>query len=213
VKGPPRKAEDPGEVETLGKLLYAASKPRIPESDWVALTRAVAGGDEMALQELYHRTHRIVFTSIMRIVHDSQTAEELTVDVFHDVWRRASAYEPADGTVIGWIMNQARSRAIDRQRFDGRKKRVEPHPATLPAESADASSAPFDRFDNTDRLHDAVARLSAEERSAIETTFFSGLTHIEAAAHLEQPLGTFKTRIRTALAKLRVVLGDDGEPA
>src|SRR5437764_2316254 len=69
--------------------------------------------------------HRMVFTLIMRITANRETAEELTVDVFHDVWRRASAYDAANGTVLGWIMNQARSRAIDRLRFESRKKRID----------------------------------------------------------------------------------------
>src|SRR3546814_12313620 len=59
----------------------------------------------------------------MRITANRETAEELTIDVFHDVWRRASRYDPANGTVLGWVMNQARSRAIDRLRFESRKKR------------------------------------------------------------------------------------------
>jgi plastocyanin len=59
----------------------------------------------------------------MRITANSETAEELTIDVFHDIWRRASRYDAANGTVLGWIMNQARSRAIDRLRFESRKKR------------------------------------------------------------------------------------------
>ena len=71
------------------------------------------------------RTHRIVFTLMVRITNNRETAEELTLDVFHDVWRRASTYDPAGGSVVGWIMNQARSRAIDRLRFEQRKKRVD----------------------------------------------------------------------------------------
>ena len=63
----------------------------------------------------------------MRITDDYETAEELTLDVFHDVWRRASNYDASAGTVVAWVMNQARSRAIDRLRFDGRKKRVNPY--------------------------------------------------------------------------------------
>ena len=62
----------------------------------------------------------------MRITANRETAEEVTVDVFHDVWRRAARYQEADGTVLGWLMNQARSRAIDRLRFEQRKKRVRP---------------------------------------------------------------------------------------
>jgi DNA-directed RNA polymerase specialized sigma24 family protein len=75
-------------------------------------------GEQLALHALYEKTHRIVFALIVRITCNRETAEELTIDVFHDVWRRASGYDPADGTVLGWLMNQARCRAIDRVRFE-----------------------------------------------------------------------------------------------
>jgi hypothetical protein len=108
---------------TLGDVLYAKSKALVPEQDWATLVQSIAAGDQLALHALYERAHRIVFTLIMRITANRETAEELTVDVFHDVWRRASRYDPANGTVLGWIMNQARSRAIDRLRFESRQKR------------------------------------------------------------------------------------------
>src|SRR5215216_1207408 len=108
---------------TLGDVLYANSKAPVPEQEWAALVQSIAAGDQLALHALYERAHRIVFTLIMRITANRETADELTIDVFHDVWRRASRYDAANGTVLGWIMNQARSRAIDRLRFESRKKR------------------------------------------------------------------------------------------
>src|SRR5436190_2249122 len=108
---------------TLGDVLYARSKAPVPEQDWATLVQSIAAGDQVALHALYEMAHRIVFTLIMRITANRATAEELTVDVFHDVWRRASRYDAANGTVLGWIMNQARSRAIDRLRFENRQKR------------------------------------------------------------------------------------------
>src|SRR5918996_4263372 len=108
---------------TLGDVLYAKSKPPVLEQDWAKLVQAIAAGDQIALHALYERAHRPVFTLVMRLTSNRETAEELTLDVFHDVWRRASGYDPANGTVLGWIMNQARSRALDRLRFDKRKKR------------------------------------------------------------------------------------------
>src|SRR5690349_20276330 len=108
---------------TLGDVLYAKPKALVPEEDWVALVQAIAVGDEQALHALYDRAHRVVFTLMMRLTANRETAEELTIDVFHDVWRRASSYDAANGTVLAWIMNQARSRAIDRLRFESRKKR------------------------------------------------------------------------------------------
>jgi RNA polymerase sigma-70 factor (ECF subfamily) len=186
-------------------LLYAAKgKPRVSEQDWRSLVDAIAARNPQALHALYDRAHRIVFTLAMRITQKRETAEELTLDVFHDVWKRASAYDPASGTVVGWIMNQARSRAIDRLRFEQRKKRVNPHPDE-PAEShvelgADEVAL---RIDQARVVRKALMALTAEERQVVETAFFSELTYSEVAARLNQPLGTVKTRIRSALGKLR----------
>ena len=110
-------------TKRLGDILYAdKSKLRVSEEEWLKLLRAIAAGDQAALHSLYKQTHRIVFTLIVRITMNRETAEEVTLDVFYDVWRKASTYDPANGSVVGWIMNQARSRAIDRLRFDQRKK-------------------------------------------------------------------------------------------
>ena len=117
------------------------------------------------------------------------------------------SYDAANGTVLGWIMNQARSRAIDRLRFESRKKRSQGdgdgrrRPRRLPIRATCSSCASRGRS-----LRAALAALTPDERQAIETTFFAGLTHAEAAARLNQPLGTIKTRIRSALHKLRHAL-------
>lgn len=193
---------------TLGDLLYAnkAHAP-VPESDWVELVQSIARGDQLALHALYTRTHRLVFTLTMRITSNRETSEEVTLDVFHDVWRRASKYDPAGGSVVGWIMNQARSRAIDRVRFDRRKKRVDDQPDGPSA--GPASGGPQEAFDVREQgrlLRQALQVLTPQERQAIETAFFSDLTYAEAAARLNQPVGTVKTRIRSGLAALRQAL-------
>jgi RNA polymerase sigma-70 factor, ECF subfamily len=208
--------QDPpgGSAGTLGDLLYAdKTRARVSEAEWVALVRAVAQRDQRALHALYQRTHRIVFTLIVRITRSRETAEELTVDVFHDVWRRAPGYDPANGTVVGWIMNQARSRAIDRVRLEQRKKRVDPHPDE-PASAAPAGG-PHESLELEEQaraLRDALALLTPHERQAIGTAFFSEMTHAEAAARLDQPLGTIKTRIRSGLSKLRQALTGKEKP-
>jgi RNA polymerase sigma-70 factor (ECF subfamily) len=191
---------------TLGDVLYAKSKAPVPEQDWVLLVQSVAAGDELALHALYERAHRVVFTLIMRITASRETAEELTIDVFHDVWRRASCYEAANGTVLGWIMNQARSRAIDRLRFESRKKRSHDGDVQPLAEVAADPLDVLELREQSELLRAALAALTPDERQAIETTFFGGLTHAEAAARLNQPLGTIKTRIRSGLHKLRHAL-------
>jgi RNA polymerase sigma-70 factor, ECF subfamily len=200
---------------TLGEVLYAnPSRPPVPEAEWVALVRSVAEGDQLALHALYERAHRIVFTLIIRMTANRETAEEVTLDVFHDVWRRASYYQEADGTVVGWIMNQARSRAIDRLRFDQRKKRVPSGGPDggdpLPATAADRPDDFIAFKEQTQALRSALQVLTADERQAIETAFFSEVSYAEAAARLNQPVGTIKTRIRTGLRKLREVLVEGG---
>jgi len=192
-------------LTTLGDVLYAKSEAPVTEQDWVMLVRSIAAGDQLALHALYERSHRVVFTLMMRITANRETAEELTIDVFHDVWRHASHYDAANGTVLGWMMNQARSRAIDRLRFDSRKKRRQSSDIP-PSEIAPDPRDVIELREQTESLRAALAKLTPNERQAIETTFFAGLTHAEAAARLKQPLGTIKTRIRSALHKLRDAL-------
>jgi RNA polymerase sigma-70 factor, ECF subfamily len=193
---------------TLGDVLFGnQAKAPVPETIWVGLVKSIAGGDQLALHALYTQTHRIVFTLIMRIVSSRETAEELTLDVFHDVWRRAPLYDPAGGSVVGWIMNQARSRAIDRLRFEQRKKRVNDRadsPSTVTAEGGPQEA--FAAREQVRLLRQALEALTPQERQAIESAFFSELTYSEVATRLNQPLGTVKTRIRSGLGKLRQVL-------
>jgi RNA polymerase sigma-70 factor (ECF subfamily) len=173
----------------------------------VDLVQSVALGNQDALYALYERAHRLVFTLIMRITNDGETAEELTVDVFHDVWRRAAAYDPAGGSVVGWIMNQARSRAIDRVRFDQRKKRVgnvaDGAPSAPPAGDPEGV---VDASDQARVVREALQVLTPAERQSIEAAFFSELTYREVAERLDQPLGTVKTRIRSGIGKLKRAL-------
>jgi RNA polymerase sigma-70 factor, ECF subfamily len=198
---------------TLGEVLYAnASRALVSETEWVALVGCIAAGDQAALYALYERAHRVVFTLIMRIIANRETAEEVTLDVFHDVWRRAPQYEEAGGTVLGWIMNQARSRAIDRLRFEQRQKRVRPETGEdLPATGGTVDPDKVIAFEQQcQALRTALDVLTPDERNAIEAAFFSELTYAEVAAQSNQPLGTIKTRIRSGLHKLRQALAEAG---
>ena len=193
---------------TLGDVLYA-KKPKnlVSEQEWVRLVGFVAAGDQLALHALYERSHRLVFTLAVRITRNRETAEEVTLDVFYDLWKRAARYDAGNGTVLGWIMNQARSRAIDRLRFEQRKKRLDPEaldsvPPVEPSESRDI----VEIRERGRTLQNALEVLTCDERRTIEAAFFSELTHAEVAARFSQPLGTVKTRIRSALHKLRRAL-------
>ena len=186
---------------TLGALLFRRGEPLALESEWVALVRAAAAGEQTALVALYDRASKIVFTLAFRITRDRHTAEEVTLDVFHEVWERARDYDPANGTVLGWMANIARSRSIDRVRFDRRKKRL--------PDGEPALDRPADFEHERHALMSGLDTLRAPEREVLEAIFVRGLTHVEAAAALGQPLGTVKTRIRTALAKLKDALKGD----
>jgi len=204
--------------DRLGDVLYASPGQRlVSEAEWVALVRQVAGGDQGALHALYDRAHHLVFTLAVRMTCNAATAEEVTLDVFHDLWRRAAGYDPANGTVLGWIMNQARSRSIDRLRFERRKKRCDGPAGDAVTEEiaagADVAPDPCDAADLAERrraLRAALDALVPEERIAIECAFLLGLTHVEVAARLNEPLGTVKTRIRSGLHRLRQALESDG---
>lgn len=191
---------------TLAALLYAdPTRSRVPEDAWVALVRAIAAGDQRALRALYERTHRLVFTFLARLLDDRRSAEELTMDTFHAVWTRAAKYDPAAGPVLGWIMNQARSRAIDRLRHDHRKKRTAPVAVdeAWRADDIDSTAEAIESVQRRQALRACLDTLTAGEREAIETAFFLELSYPEVAARLNQPLGTVKTRIRSGLEKLR----------
>lgn len=214
----PKRAPD-GQDEptpTLGDLLYAdRSRPSIPEQDWVHLLESIAAGDQQKLRTLYERTHRIVFTLIMRICKHREIAEEVTLDVFHDVWRRSGQYDRTTGSVVAWILMLTRSRAIDRLRFEQRKKRVDPHRSPDHGDEPVELIGPANAVEAQQRrglLQEALTTLTPDERQAIETAFFSELTYSETATRLDQPLGTVKTRVRSALSKLRKALEGGGRP-
>jgi len=195
---------------TLGDVLYRdKSRTPVSEKDWVAIVESIAAGDRRALHALFERTHRVVFTLIFRIVSSRQTAEEVTLEVYHDVWRDASRYDAANGSVLGWVMNQARSTAIDRLRFDQRKKRVEPSPDTalLTLDMPDYRDV-LEVREQRRAVRHALTALTQGEREAIESAFFGELTYLDVAARSKQSPGTIRTRIRSALHKLRQAMAE-----
>ncbi len=105
---------------TLGSVLYARDTgPLVHETQWIAWLREIAAGDARALRDLFETTQDVVCTFISHIVGNREAAESLTVEVFYDVWRHAAAFDPAFGSVLGWIMSYARFKAIDHVRLTG----------------------------------------------------------------------------------------------
>jgi RNA polymerase sigma-70 factor (ECF subfamily) len=187
-----------------------SSSPAAPAgtaSDLELLDR-IRKGDPSALDVLYGRYASAVYSLVWKILQSSEEAEDVALDVFWQVWRQADRYDPARGAPPAWIFTVARSRAIDRLRARHRRE-----DRTISFDDPDANLDPLDDQATPDQVasfrqaRDAVRKamktLSPAQREAVELAFFKGLTHVEIAGRLRQPLGTVKTRIRQGLLKLR----------
>lgn len=186
-------------------ILWAVlAAPLATAADREALER-LARRDEGALAELYDRHARLVYSLALRIVRDPADAEDVVQEVFSQIWRQAARYDQARSNVAAWVVVLTRSRAIDRLR----RRQARPDAPTIDHESLDpVDEAPpqDDRMVASARaaaVRSALDDLPVLQRVAIELAFYEGLTHVEIAERLEQPLGTVKTRIRQGLRALR----------
>lgn len=172
---------------------------------WEGYVRQLAEGQQNALMALYDETNSLVYTLALRILGDVTEAEEITLDVYVQVWQNATSYDSSRGTVPAWLITMARSRAIDRVRQRTSRARHEELRAEFPDFAAVQPTPEQDTLIGQQQLlvRSAVAALPAEQREAIELAYFSGLSHQEMAVRLGQPLGTIKTRILLAMQKLR----------
>jgi RNA polymerase sigma-70 factor (ECF subfamily) len=173
-------------------------------ADQAALAR-IGRGDTAALAELYDRHGRPIYSLALRILQDQGDAEDVVQEVFAQAWRQASRYDQSRGQVGAWLLTLARSRAIDRLR--ARRARPEPLADARAADGLVDQAVPADALlvsaEQVARVRAALDQLPLLQRIAIELAYYEGLTHTEIANRLEQPLGTVKTRIRTAMLKLR----------
>jgi RNA polymerase sigma-70 factor (ECF subfamily) len=169
------------------------------------LTR-IAQRDTQALDALYARHARQVFSLALAVLGDQTRAADLTQEVFLLVWRNAGAYRPT-GSARSWLLRLTRNRAIDELR---RAQRQAQHTAPLSSQVIETFSVPHEAIDPADRqvVRKAVAALPAAQREALLLAFFYGLSHQEIATQLQTPLGTIKARIRRALQVLRQQLQD-----
>jgi len=180
------------------------------ESD-AALVGRMARGDRPALSALYTRHAPRVLALAMQILHDRAEAEDVLHDVFLEAWQKAATYSEERGTVGAWLSLRARSRSIDR-------RRSAPHARSVSLEALGADGPPDPsvdpaRIQDHRRLGKAFAVMTTDEQQVIVLGYFEGLSSSEIAEQLGAPVGTVKSRTRSALQKLRTVLSDgSGEP-
>jgi RNA polymerase sigma-70 factor, ECF subfamily len=170
----------------------------------INVVQRLAAGDRDAVAELYDRHAARVMGLALRIVRNSSDAEDVVQEVFSQAWRTAPNYQPARGTVAGWLLMMARTRAIDRLRSrESRRDAVDgPELDGLPADVAPVSEQLI-ASQQAARVREAMMTLPVEQRTALELAYFEGLTQTEIAERTQTALGTVKTRIRTALTSLR----------
>ena len=166
--------------------------------------------DIRALEALYDRYGDIVYSVSLRVVGDTQLAEDITQEVFLRLWRRPDLFDESRGRFLTWLLSVARNRAIDELRSRVRRHGHEAPSATaeaLPAkDEGDDPLAQTLHLDERVAVRRALALLPPEQRLVIELAYFGGYTQQEIATRLRQPLGTVKTRVRLGLQKLRPLL-------
>ncbi|ETX04217.1 MAG: hypothetical protein ETSY2_30045 [Candidatus Entotheonella gemina] len=175
------------------------------EQAWASLIDDIAGGDQQALGTLYDATSSIVYGLALRILGNTATAEEVTLDVYTQVWRQAGSYDASRGTPSAWLIILTRSRAIDRLRSRDYIRPVpeEARPPTATDHTPEEATAISER---RRLVQAACAQLPPEQHRVLELAYFSGLSHQEIARQLDLPAGTVKTRIRLGMQKLRDLL-------
>ncbi len=175
------------------------------------LLHQIARAQASALSSLYDRYGRLVYSLALRIVGNASSAEEITQDVFVQVWNNAASYQPELSKITTWLTSITRYRAIDQLRR--RSARPDGYMVNEPLEdlilSAGNEAVPEVQVENRaeqQRLQQALTELPEEQRAVLVLAYFKGLSQPEMATYLGQPLGTVKTRVRLGLQKLRRVL-------
>jgi RNA polymerase sigma-70 factor (ECF subfamily) len=175
----------------------------------------IASGDTRALEVLYDRYSRVVYSFAVRIVSDAELAEEVLQEVFFRVWQQGSAFTSSRGSLITWLLSITHNLAIDEVRKRNRRpQKADSEDPELVLGGVADTSADADVEEEVwlsgvrTAINSALARLPAEQRDVIELAYFRGMTQREIAEVLGQPLGTIKTRMRLGLQKLREQLGD-----
>lgn len=156
---------------------------------------------------MYDRYHRLVFAIALRTVGDRELAEEVVQDVFQAVWQSAGGFQP-NGNVSAWLIGITRHRAIDAtrsRRFRSRSREDQLDDTRMTS----AAGLDADTVMLRTVMRAALAELPTTQRQAIELGYYGGLTHIEIAQRLGEPVGTIKSRMRMGLMKLRDLLDQD----
>jgi RNA polymerase sigma-70 factor, ECF subfamily len=178
-----------------------------PVSD-SALIEKMRTGDETALSTLYDRYSAMLFAMLVRILRDQQAAEEVLQDLFLQFWRNAAQFDAARGSLPAWLMVIGRNRAISRLRGRRDREVLEENEGDYANTFASSQNIEDEavRSQVARNISAAMQQLPVEQRQAVELAYFEGMTQSEIASQTGIPLGTVKTRVRTAMQTLRQII-------
>lgn len=178
------------------------------------LINAIAGGAVWAMEPLYQRYNRILYSLAYRMVADHQIAEDLLQDAFLSVWKRATSYSPQSGAVRSWLVSIIHHRTIDYLR--GVRRRSNLKEANWEEVERDERTAVPDVWEEawqnvqSAKVREALMVIPTEQRMVIELAYFQGWTHTEIAEGCQIPLGTVKARMRLGLQRMKRKLDEMG---
>ncbi|MET9325587.1 ECF RNA polymerase sigma factor SigK [Tsukamurella sp. NPDC003166] len=175
------------------------------------LLRRVAARDVGAFRGLYERTGHLVFGTAVRVVGDRGYAEEITQEVYLEVWGKAGDFDAERGSAEAWLVTIAHRRSVDRVRSErarGERENAFAHESFQRPHDVVAEAA--ERNEDAGAVTDCLDTLSTAQRDAVTLAYYGGHTYREVAERLNAPLPTIKTRIRDGIARLRRCLGPLG---
>jgi RNA polymerase sigma-70 factor (ECF subfamily) len=173
--------------------------PQPSVEDDQSLLALVRKGDEQAMAALFDRYSKVVYSVALRVLRDPAAAEDVLQEIFMQVWRNPGSFTSTRGSLGGWLAVVARNRSIDTLR---RRRPTDSVDDVVLASSSNIA-VEAERNSLMERARSVIATLPGEQRKTLEMAFFDGLTHSEIAELTGDPLGTVKTRIRSALLTLR----------
>ena len=182
----------------------STEKPATKEN----LLEQIAGGDQVAFGALYDEVSPRVFGLIRRLLVDHAQSEEVTQEVFLEIWQNASRYERSKGGAFTWILTMAHRRAVDRIRSSqaGRDRDVKIGIRDFVSDYDNVADTVETTIEH-ERVKEAMAQLTELQRQAVSLAYYGGYSHSEVATMLSVPIGTVKTRLRDGMIRLRDELG------